>query len=50
MKARIGVDAVSSVNHSLATSSAKLLVSEVWAELLQGEKGTVGADKCYFSS
>ena len=50
MKAHIGVDADSGVTHNLVTSTAKLHDSQVWDELLHGEKTSVWADKGYVSA
>jgi IS5 family transposase len=50
MKAHIGVNAESSVAHSLETSTTKLHDSRVWVELLHGKETSVWADKRYVSA
>jgi IS5 family transposase len=45
MKAHVGVDAESSVTHSLETSTAKVHDSRIYNELLHGKESSVWADK-----
>jgi IS5 family transposase len=50
MKAHVGVDADSGIVHSLDTSTAKLLDSQVWNDLLHGDETSIWADKGYVSA
>jgi IS5 family transposase len=50
MKAHIGVDAESGVNHSLDTSTVRLHDSRVWDALLHGNETSVCAYKGYVSA